>query len=129
MIYPTMITFKEKLAEALQLPVLIGDVPSKTKKPYVTISLESLSIGNGVFLGSFIFEASVTLWIETQRQEQAQNLIKKIQTLAFPLRYTTAEGEAILQKKPVFTLRTEKSALGYTFRLHCRGKTAPSIAA
>ncbi len=126
MIYPTTLKLKEYLTDQLTVPVYTATVPMKTKRPYVTLHLKDIQVGQGSFLGQFRLGLEVTLWVDSKRDAQARPILEMLHQKLFPMRFQEQGGQSFLQMNPQVTTTCHKGEiLSYEMILKGQGSSGP----
>lgn len=116
MIYPATQKLKERLSEALQVPVYLA-VPSKSKRPYLTLRVTEIHLGQGAFEGQVQIRVALTLWVDKKREAEIQRLLPLIQRL-FPLTVQDAGTQMTFLLHPSCQVRSDHASVtGYELTL------------
>jgi hypothetical protein len=115
------VKLKEALSEILQIPVY-WNVPMKSKRPYITLHVVEIQLGQGEFQGQIRMRLKMTVWIDTKKEEsQASSIFKSLRSF-FPIEIQSQGGEMTFLYLPSLDVIPNKiPVVGYEFSLLGQG--------
>lgn len=98
----------DQLAAQTQLPVFL-EVPSKTRRPYLSVHVTEIDQGVGLYKRSWRAAFKIVLWADQRREKHAQDLVQRILEV---LPFTVEERETLaLTRLPSVTVTYQKGGL------------------
>jgi|AntRauTorckE6833_2_1112554.scaffolds.fasta_scaffold66984_1 hypothetical protein len=121
MIYPTILKLKEELAEYFQLPVYL-QVPMKAKRPYGTLVVENVTVGQGGYHQQIMMEGIVTIWFDGSQAAMEQRLLERLRGLSQVSIEDAEESLQFLAGPTVKIKPIKEGGRGYQIQLRGRRK-------